>query len=77
MSARHLKPRKPVGALRPCMTCGAMFISAGKHNRMCDDCRVSSQDTSPFEPMFEWGDRLSGPQRLAQIREENEGRSYQ
>jgi hypothetical protein len=46
---------KASGKLRSCMTCGAMFVSTGSHHRMCDDCRVSSQDMSPFEPMVEWG----------------------
>lgn len=24
---------------RPCLTCGAPFVSEGPHNRMCEDCR--------------------------------------
>lgn len=30
---------------RPCLCCGGAFLSAGAHNRLCDDCR--RQDGGP------------------------------
>jgi hypothetical protein len=42
---------RPVPRVRPCLTCGTPFESAGAHNRMCDDCRATAGfDSSPFEP---------------------------
>jgi len=29
---------------RACLTCGEVFPSEGKHNRMCDGCREKSRD---------------------------------
>ncbi len=29
---------------RPCITCKAMFMSQGAHNRMCDPCRCRRND---------------------------------
>lgn len=31
--------RKKKRGPRPCMCCGATFLSEGVHNRMCDSCR--------------------------------------
>src|SRR6266851_3841587 len=28
--------------MRPCMACGKPFISAGLHNRLCDECREAA-----------------------------------
>jgi hypothetical protein len=35
---------------RPCMCCGAEFMSEGIHNRMCDGCRrrASNDEAVPF-----------------------------
>ena len=27
---------------RPCMACGKPFVSAGPHNRLCDECREAA-----------------------------------
>ncbi len=35
--ARKARLRK-----RPCLTCGAEFMSEGAHNRMCDRCRAGA-----------------------------------
>ncbi|WP_300439310.1 hypothetical protein [uncultured Mameliella sp.] len=32
--------------LRPCLCCGAAFISEGPHNRMCNPCRSGAD---PFD----------------------------
>ncbi len=29
---------------RPCITCGAPFMSEGAHNRMCKTCRTHASD---------------------------------
>lgn len=37
---------------RPCITCGASFLSEGAHNRMCNGCRSHSA-----ESLYEIGHR--------------------
>lgn len=38
------QPANRMPRARACMTCGASFMSAGIHNRMCDPCRRRAQD---------------------------------
>jgi hypothetical protein len=45
---RTPKPDAPKPTTRPCLGCQKLFLSAGKHNRLCDDC--AGRDDSPFEP---------------------------
>jgi len=35
---------------RKCMCCGAVFTSAGPHNRLCGRCRSKAGDFSPLHP---------------------------
>lgn len=40
--ANHLEAARSTelqAKVRPCLTCRAPFLSEGKHNRMCPDCR--------------------------------------
>jgi hypothetical protein len=65
MSA-HYHPKKPAAPSRPraCMCCRAEFLSTGNHHRLCDDCRVSVEDMSSFEPLYEWGEGLLSGQTV-------------
>jgi AraC-like DNA-binding protein len=46
--------REPAAAgleRRVCITCRGPFLSEGKHNRMCINCRARADAGSPYEPM--------------------------
>jgi len=36
--------RERKSSCRPCLTCGELFRSEGRHNRMCRQCRRRSAD---------------------------------
>jgi hypothetical protein len=36
--------RKAAATKRPCLCCRRDFLSAGAHNRLCNDCRTTSAD---------------------------------
>lgn len=46
---------------RPCMCCRQMFVSEGKHNRLCGACRLraSQDDALPFNFGVIHGKKLS------------------
>lgn len=47
--ARAQPRRRPPAQERPCMCCGAPFLSAGAHNRLCSSCRGQSAGAGPFD----------------------------
>lgn len=47
----YSRPRRaPSGNERPCLRCGQPFASDGAHHRLCDGCRQTVRDVSPFAP---------------------------
>lgn len=43
-NGRHRKPTGPRPKKRPCLCCGAPFLSSGPGHRLCGDCRKLSGD---------------------------------
>ena len=68
MSRVYQRRLQKAATQRPCMCCRAPFASTGNHHRLCDDCRVSSQDTSPMELTFEGGNSLLGFSQISRVR---------
>jgi formylmethanofuran dehydrogenase subunit E len=53
-----------VKAMRMCLgpSCGKMFMSEWKGNRLCKSCAPRAKNTSPFEPDFGTGShKVSSP----------------
>lgn len=47
--ARVQPRRRQAAQERPCMCCGASFVSAGPHNRLCSSCRSRSAGAGSFD----------------------------
>ncbi len=47
--ARAQPRRRQAAQERPCMCCGARFVSAGPHNRLCSACRGRSAGAGSFD----------------------------
>lgn len=47
--ARVQSRRRQAAQERPCMCCGARFLSAGPHNRLCSACRGRSTGAGSFD----------------------------
>lgn len=43
-----LESQRPTGQLRECLCCDRMFLSAGKHDRLCPACGGEGDYTAPY-----------------------------
>ena len=46
----------PMSKTRPCLRCETRFYSAGRHNRICDSCKSSSEWQSGNDSHAAFGD---------------------